>query len=98
MEPALLLEVNGRSDHRCHGDDHQQSADQLLLQLLHAAASALYTSPFVPYSTLVTSPATRFLTDITAVVRRLQAHLQFSGLRSTGKCSGNNEHLRFSPS
>ena len=35
MEAALLLEINRRSDHRRYRDDHQQSADELLLELPH---------------------------------------------------------------
>jgi hypothetical protein len=35
MEAALLLEIDGGSDHGSHRDDHQQSADELLLELPH---------------------------------------------------------------
>ncbi len=31
---ALLLEIQGGSNHRGHGEDHQQRADELLLEFL----------------------------------------------------------------
>ncbi len=43
MVPALLLEIDRRRDHCSHGQDYQQGADELLLQLLHPAS--LYTTP-----------------------------------------------------
>jgi hypothetical protein len=35
MEAALLLEIDGGGDHGGHRHDHQQSADELLLELPH---------------------------------------------------------------